>query len=471
MPSRAALSAGSLLQLQRTIGNKAAVRLVSAGTNGHSALFRQAAGDEPMLRYGAQSDAVKMMQHYLVQAGAEIDVDGIFGPITHQAVLAYQQQNELAADGIVGPQTWASLKSGGGTIDAERTGRGAFGQSDLADQIVAKMKAVALTLRSLSSVSSEPPAETQMTLSELIGGEILGEGKVEVVNNGHTQSTTPVETGAAVMKQPQEDVQEAPGTDGGELSDLPVAALIGAAVEINQAIVGLSAEAQTGLGPAVETLQNIAETVGVDPATTINHTTLSDLDSILSDAQVLAANQAGGATQTGSTEIKMTKDETYKFNPNTIAGAGQELDNHMDIHGEAAHVALKPQESKFVLDAQSNKVVKATVLFHMERELPEWTNVNEVGKNCPCWKKEWDRFEKAIKIHEQQHVNIYKKLLAGLHAKCIGKSAEDAGKAIDKAIEDAEKVQEEFDTKTSNGQTATPSTKFNAGISCKGCQK
>jgi predicted secreted Zn-dependent protease len=472
MAPGAALSAGNLLQLQRTVGNRAAARLVSTYASNQNALFRQAAGDEPMLRYGSQSESVKMLQHYLVQAGANIDVDGMFGPITHQAVVAYQKSNGLDVDGIVGPNTWASLKTGGGTVDADETGQGTFGQSDLADQIGAKLKAIAVTLRSLSTDSPAPATEPQMSLSQLIEPVTENPGKVEVLTNGQTRSATQARAGEMVMKQPDEDVQETSGTDAGEVSDLPVADLMEAVSEVNSAVVGLSAEAQSGLGPAIETLNNVAESVGIDPASTLNHTTLSDLDSVLADAQVFAANQGGAATNTGFTKIKVDKDETYKFNPNTIAGAGQELDNHMAIHGEAGHVGPLDKNQpviKFQLDAKSKLVVEATFSLMLERELPEWTNVKDVGKKCPCWKAEWDRFDKAIKIHEQQHVNIYKKLLAGLHAKCIGKTETEAGNIIDAVMADVEVKQAEFDTKTQNGQIATPSTKFNAGKSCKSC--
>jgi peptidoglycan hydrolase-like protein with peptidoglycan-binding domain len=56
-------------------------------------------------------DDVRLVQQRLVdlsyrQVGM---VDGIFGPDTDAAVRAFQQQQGLEVDGIVGPQTWASL--------------------------------------------------------------------------------------------------------------------------------------------------------------------------------------------------------------------------------------------------------------------------------------------------------------------------------------------------------------------------
>jgi|GEM_PF-2699423 len=41
--------------------------------------------------------------------GQEIDVDGVYGPNTQQAVKAFQSRVGIRADGIVGPQTWAYL--------------------------------------------------------------------------------------------------------------------------------------------------------------------------------------------------------------------------------------------------------------------------------------------------------------------------------------------------------------------------
>ena len=45
-----------------------------------------------------------------VQRKLGITADGIYGPNTRAAVVAFQQNNGLAVDGIVGPSTWAALQ-------------------------------------------------------------------------------------------------------------------------------------------------------------------------------------------------------------------------------------------------------------------------------------------------------------------------------------------------------------------------
>jgi peptidoglycan hydrolase-like protein with peptidoglycan-binding domain len=63
--------------------------------------------------YGTLSGSplVRAMQRRLVQAGYTPDgIDGIFGPRTRQAVIAFQAAHGLQQDGVVGPRTWAALK-------------------------------------------------------------------------------------------------------------------------------------------------------------------------------------------------------------------------------------------------------------------------------------------------------------------------------------------------------------------------
>jgi peptidoglycan hydrolase-like protein with peptidoglycan-binding domain len=54
-------------------------------------------------------DDVRQLQQALANAGLEVEVDGIFGQLTSEAVKKFQQQNNLTIDGIVGPATVAAL--------------------------------------------------------------------------------------------------------------------------------------------------------------------------------------------------------------------------------------------------------------------------------------------------------------------------------------------------------------------------
>lgn len=68
-------------------------------------------GSEPQIGPGSEGPAVTLLQRLLNETGHAIAVDGIFGPNTHSAVIAFQLAKDLGADGIVGPKTWAALRS------------------------------------------------------------------------------------------------------------------------------------------------------------------------------------------------------------------------------------------------------------------------------------------------------------------------------------------------------------------------
>jgi peptidoglycan hydrolase-like protein with peptidoglycan-binding domain len=67
----------------------------------------------PTLRRGSQGPDVSYLQQKLVDAGYSVTIDGNFGFHTEAAVVEFQETNGLTADGIVGPQTWGVLESGG----------------------------------------------------------------------------------------------------------------------------------------------------------------------------------------------------------------------------------------------------------------------------------------------------------------------------------------------------------------------
>mgnify|MGYP001436741858 CR=1 FL=1 len=62
------------------------------------------------IRRGSSGDLVKELQTLLnTKNNAGLKVDGLFGPLTQKAVLAWQKKNGLAEDSIVGKNTWNSL--------------------------------------------------------------------------------------------------------------------------------------------------------------------------------------------------------------------------------------------------------------------------------------------------------------------------------------------------------------------------
>lgn len=68
-----------------------------------------------LLRQGSRGDSVRTLQRYLNDLASAygallpVNADGVFGPQTRNAVLAFQRLFDLSADGIVGPATWNRL--------------------------------------------------------------------------------------------------------------------------------------------------------------------------------------------------------------------------------------------------------------------------------------------------------------------------------------------------------------------------
>ncbi|OLF73953.1 peptidoglycan-binding protein [Maricaulis sp. W15] len=63
----------------------------------------------PVLRQGTRGPVVARLQHGLREAGITVGLDGDFGPGTKAAVITFQNQAGLVADGIVGAASWARL--------------------------------------------------------------------------------------------------------------------------------------------------------------------------------------------------------------------------------------------------------------------------------------------------------------------------------------------------------------------------
>ena len=85
----------------------------SAGLAVEGAWRAGAAVPRPVLREGSRGPAVVTLQARLATLGYWAgSVDGSFGDLTRQAVLAVQKASGLVRDGVVGPETWSRLDAG-----------------------------------------------------------------------------------------------------------------------------------------------------------------------------------------------------------------------------------------------------------------------------------------------------------------------------------------------------------------------
>ncbi len=82
------------------------------GTNGVKIIkktVKVSSSPLPILRFGHAGISVRVLQRLLLSNGYNIEIDGVFGPLTEIAVKAFQNQKRLNADGIVGQRTWLIL--------------------------------------------------------------------------------------------------------------------------------------------------------------------------------------------------------------------------------------------------------------------------------------------------------------------------------------------------------------------------
>ena len=63
----------------------------------------------PVLRYGNRGSAVAYVQNLLRKRRYSVRVDGLFGNMTRNAVLAFQRNNSITPTGMVDSATWRAL--------------------------------------------------------------------------------------------------------------------------------------------------------------------------------------------------------------------------------------------------------------------------------------------------------------------------------------------------------------------------
>jgi peptidoglycan hydrolase-like protein with peptidoglycan-binding domain len=88
----------------------------NAALSSSAALNQQVEGGG-LLRQGARGEAVRQAQDLLIAQGQSLSADGVFGPRTHDAVVAFQRSRGLGADGVIGPQTLRELRTSTAGLD------------------------------------------------------------------------------------------------------------------------------------------------------------------------------------------------------------------------------------------------------------------------------------------------------------------------------------------------------------------
>lgn len=95
----------SMSDFRRKVGGAKGGVSQDGGSGGTT--YTTVTGSTPLVRLYHKGDPVRR-----IQKAVGITVDGYYGPNTKNAVQSYQRKHGLAADGIVGPATWAKINGG-----------------------------------------------------------------------------------------------------------------------------------------------------------------------------------------------------------------------------------------------------------------------------------------------------------------------------------------------------------------------
>ena len=180
-----------------------------------------------LLRWGSQGPLVEACQGMLNRQGASLAADGIFGPLTHAAVIAFQAAHALGVDGIVGPMTWGSLK---GAPPSQTTPPGTQPGSagppslaGLAEALLGTLAApgVGALLGGLLAPSANRAADAVRAADG--GGLMLREGAPADGAMGITEGVTGGQDPGKQMIDRWEAVQQGMGVHLTQVANVPVA--------------------------------------------------------------------------------------------------------------------------------------------------------------------------------------------------------------------------------------------------------
>ena len=139
-----------------------------------------------MVKMGSAGAEVRAIQHAL-----GLLIDGSFGAKTREAVVNWQRENRLIADGVVGAQTWALLEKQLQVKESAKIDRGIF----------------FIQIRSLFGRMSQSQVEGLNSLLDVVGGCLINEAAYMLATAYHETAHT---------MQPIEEYGKGRGRDYGK---------------------------------------------------------------------------------------------------------------------------------------------------------------------------------------------------------------------------------------------------------------
>ena len=122
-----------------------------------------------MVKMGSAGAEVRAIQHAL-----GLHIDGSFGAKTREAVVSWQRENRLIADGVVGAQTWALLEKQLQVKESAKIDRGIFFAQ----------------IRSLFGRMSQSQVEGLNSLLDAVGGCLINEAAYMLATAYHETAHT-----------------------------------------------------------------------------------------------------------------------------------------------------------------------------------------------------------------------------------------------------------------------------------------
>ena len=122
-----------------------------------------------MVKMGSTGAPVRAIQHAL-----GLHIDGSFGAKTREAVVNWQRENRLIADGIVGAQTWALLEKQLQVKESAKIDRGIF----------------FIQIRSLFGRMSQSQVDGLNSLLDAVGGCLINEAAYMLATAYHETAHT-----------------------------------------------------------------------------------------------------------------------------------------------------------------------------------------------------------------------------------------------------------------------------------------